>query len=44
MPGIARNKKNDIVNKLSPLMPENRQRFLSQLAVNNESEDLIDNP
>ena len=40
--GIDQAKKDDIVNKLGSLMPENRLAFWKSLPVNNKSKDLAD--
>jgi hypothetical protein len=40
--GVATIKKNDLVAKLCPLMPSNRQRFWMNMPVNDMSGDLID--
>ena len=41
--GITTSKKNDIVEKLLPLMPGNRHEFWRSQFVNNDSNDLVDN-
>jgi len=41
--GVSQTKKTDIENKLCVLMPEDRKAFWRALAVNDKSEDLIDN-
>lgn len=41
--GIPQQKKDDIVNKLCPLMPASRRSFWSDLLVNKNVNDLIDN-
>lgn len=39
--GITNNKKNDIINKLLPLMPQNRHKFWKDLPVTDTVSDLV---
>lgn len=41
--GIPLDKKNNIIKKLYPLMPDNRKIFWESLKINEKSKDLIDN-
>ena len=40
--GISKAKKEDIIKKLVPLMPANRKKFWNEIAVTDQSPDLID--
>jgi len=40
--GVSNSKKEDIVKKLTPLMPLNRRDFWTSLFVNDSSNDFVD--
>lgn len=41
--GVPKEKKDDIIKKLCPLMPENRRKFWLELEVDEHALDLVDN-
>lgn len=41
--GIPKDKKDNIIKTLCPMMPVNRLKFWNDIAINDQSADLIDN-